>query len=534
MTDKTEEFSLASPQIPDLEVFNILGKGGSGTVYKGRQPFLNRDVAIKVLNVNQNVVNEDFVQRFHREARILADLIHPNIVSCFQAGMTLEASDYPVSPYLAMEFVEGPSLQDWIKKVGIIDQVTALNIIEQITLALDYSFKKTIIHRDIKAENILLKPLHSNEGADSEFNFTPKLADLGIARSTQSDKNNDLTVVGTMLGTPSSMAPEQFNDPDNVDFKVDIYGLGCVLFHMVTGKKPFAGYNLTEMVIKKNSLESLNPKEINPKLNTKVVDLILSMMAVDKDDRPPSYEDLIHQCQSVTLNLGLSKKNKKKKQGAHGSKKNSSKKNGSEKNYVKWGFMASIFSLLLATIVYFFWPEITATNNTTRLSVDTNKSSTSIVSIDETNIIQSNNELKNTLEIRYADKNDVFLAPGESFNLMVSTQQDAYIYCYFENQKGEISRFFPNRFNIQSLILKSKPLILPGDSKFNMNASNDGISERVACFATAQNIIDRLPSDIVGVDFEALPVSSLEEVKAIYLQINETQITDTFFDIRVF
>ncbi|MCW8932008.1 MAG: serine/threonine protein kinase, partial [Gammaproteobacteria bacterium] len=345
---KTEVFSLSYPEIPDLEVFSVLGKGGSGTVYKGQQPFLKRDVAIKVLNVTHGAINEEFVERFHREAQILADLIHPNIVSCFQAGMTTEASNYPISPYIVMEFVEGPSLQDWIKKVGVVDQITALSIIEKVASALDYAFRKSIIHRDIKAENILLKPLNTNNSLDSEFDFVPKLADLGIARSTQKDKKSNLTVVGTMIGTPSAMAPEQFNDPDNVDFKADIYGLGCVLFHMVTGTKPYEGYNLTEMVISKNSSEVLNPKEINSKLNKKIVNLILSLMAVDKNDRPSSYENLMQQCQTVRLALN---------------KKNNIKIHSSEKKILKWGIMISVFSLLIAALVYSLGPKLTVSDS---------------------------------------------------------------------------------------------------------------------------------------------------------------------------
>jgi len=142
--------------------------------------------------------------------------------------------------------------------------------------------------------------------------------------------------------------------------------------------------------------------------------------------------------------------------------------------------------------------------------------------------------IKNFLQIRYADKNDVFLAPGEKFNIMINSQQDAHIYCYFENQNGEVIRLFPNRFSSESFISKSQSLVLPGNSPFNMNASNDGISERFACFSTEHDVMNYMPEDVVGTDFEPLPVKSLEEVRKTYIEISEFDVSDTFFDIRVF
>ena len=140
----------------------------------------------------------------------------------------------------------------------------------------------------------------------------------------------------------------------------------------------------------------------------------------------------------------------------------------------------------------------------------------------------------NSLEIHYVGKTGVFLAPDEAYHVMISSQQDAYVYCYFESQEGEVTRFFPNRFNMDSLVLSSRPLILPGESPFNLNASKDGISERIACFSTAHDIINQLPSDVLGVDFETLPVKSLEEVKKVYLEMNHVKVTNVFFDVRVY
>ncbi|MCP3852492.1 MAG: protein kinase [Gammaproteobacteria bacterium] len=516
-SNETIVVKISYPEIADLDISGTLGKGGSGTVYKGHQPFLKRDVAVKVLNITNNTSGDDFIERFHREVQILASLIHPNIVTCFQAGMTQANVEHPSSPYLVMEYVNGDTLHDWINEHGVIDSVTALNIIEKIAGALDYAHKKSIIHRDIKAENILLQPLE-NDDTNTDFNFMPKLADLGIARSTQKKNAENLTVVGTMIGTPSSMAPEQFNDPDNVDFKVDIYGLGCVLFHMVTGKKPYNGENLTDMVIQKNSAEGLNPRDLNKSLNKNLSQLIMNMMAARPEKRPASYTEIIEQCQTISQHLA--KKNKKGKQKTTQSS------------------IGLVFALVIVAVaLYLFVPWNSFLEETLATSSVKNNSVISSETIKELpleKIEKTTSKPRNQLQIRYADKNDVLLASGEAFSIMLITEQDAFAYCYFEDQKGEIFRFFPNRFNGNPFISKEAPLILPGESGFNLNASTDGVSERLACFSTIEDITNILPEKIVGTDFEALPVESLESIKRTYQQVSENEVSDAFFDIRVF
>lgn len=542
ITETTKVVSIPYPEIPDLEVCHILGKGGSGTVYMGRQPFLQRDVAIKVLNVTNGAIDDDFVKRFHREAQILAGLLHPNIVSCFQAGVTKTTTDFPQSPFLAMEFIDGPSLQTWIHQQGKVNELIALSIIEKIADALHYAHKKNIIHRDIKAENILLKPVEYPGENEQEFNYIPKLADLGIARSTQSNRDNNLTIVGTMIGTPSSMAPEQFNDPDNVDFKADIYGLGCVLFHLVTGEKPYKDFNLTEMVIKKNSHEALDPLDINPRLNKKVAKLVTAMMAADKEQRPESYAELILQCRHISHAL-----------------KNDDGKTKSSK---------AVFYLIPVIIIslgfmYFTYPKLFTHNQTPEIIADTGKRSevqpalketteqpedTSIVEAAEvTPAVENNSEeatdaiqkttdsstFTNLLQIHYSDKEEQFLTPGELFKLKITTQHDAHIYCYFENQNSEVMRFFPNRFMTQSLISSQQTLILPAEDEFDLNASIDGVNERIACFSSPNDIFNVLDQSVTGTDFEVLSLTSLEQVKEFFYQDKTIMVNDVFFTIYV-
>jgi len=142
--------------------------------------------------------------------------------------------------------------------------------------------------------------------------------------------------------------------------------------------------------------------------------------------------------------------------------------------------------------------------------------------------------IKNYLAIRYYQKDEIFLAPGEEFEIIISTQQNAHIYCYFEDENRHVTRFFPNRFKDNSYVKNTEPLILPAGDAFEMKGSDNGISERIGCFSSHTDIIERLPSEVVGVDFEALPLKTLEEVKEIFKKISGVDISSTVFDVRIF
>jgi len=140
----------------------------------------------------------------------------------------------------------------------------------------------------------------------------------------------------------------------------------------------------------------------------------------------------------------------------------------------------------------------------------------------------------NFLRIQYADKKGVFLVPGEAFNIKITTQQNAYIYCYFEDQNGEVVRFFPNRFTDTAFISAQSAIVLPGEEGFKLSASMDGVSERIACFSAVRDIFRLLPEAVKGKDFEKLPVTSLEQVRDLFVRDKNMIISDSFFNIRVF
>ncbi|MHC4740392.1 MAG: serine/threonine-protein kinase [Planctomycetota bacterium] len=212
-------------KFPQLEILQLLGKGGMGAVYKARQKQLDRIVALKILpaEVGQS---EAFAERFTREARSLAKLNHPRIVSVFDFGQTEDGLCYFV-----MEYVDGTDLRHVIQ-AGQLEPEEALAIVPQICEALQYAHKKGIVHRDIKPENILL---------DKEGNI--KIADFGLARLLDKPPAAfTLTQAGQRMGTPHYMAPEQIEGAHKVDHRADIYSLGVVFYEMLTGELPIGRF----------------------------------------------------------------------------------------------------------------------------------------------------------------------------------------------------------------------------------------------------------------------------------------------------
>jgi predicted Ser/Thr protein kinase len=214
-------------QFPQLEILELLGRGGMGVVYKARQRQLDRLVALKVLPP-QIGLPEAFAERFTREARSLARLSHPRIVMIYDFGRTASGLYYFI-----MEFVDGTDLRRVIQ-TGKISAAEALAIIPQICEALQYAHEEGIVHRDIKPENILL----NRKGQ-------VRIADFGLAKildSPASGSTSTLTKIGQRMGTPHYMAPEQIEHPAQVDHRADIYSLGVVFYEMLTGELPLGRF----------------------------------------------------------------------------------------------------------------------------------------------------------------------------------------------------------------------------------------------------------------------------------------------------
>ena len=196
-----------------------------------------------------------------------------------------------------MEFIEGSDLEKWIDDHGALEPAQALGVVKYIAQALDHANQSGIIHRDVKPENILL-----GDEAFRDLPFTPKLVDLGLARPDVS-QNMQLTAQGTIMGTPATMAPEQFDDPDNVDLRADIYGLGCVLYHALCAKPAFSGGGLTQIMQAKLQNNAPDPKDVNKGVPSALAVLVKDMLAKDKDARIQDYQALLAAIENAEQNL---------------------------------------------------------------------------------------------------------------------------------------------------------------------------------------------------------------------------------------
>ncbi len=225
-TDEKRAAAIAdlAPHFPQLEIIELLGQGGMGAVYKARQKHLDRLIALKVIPP-EAATDPAFAERFAREARALARLNHPNIVTVYDFGQ----SDGVY--FLLMEFVDGLNLRQTMQG-GNLAPPEALAIVPHICDALQYAHDQGIVHRDVKPENVLL-----------DKTGRVKIADFGLAKLlTQSPLDYTLTHSMQVMGTPRYMAPEQIEHPTDVDHRADIYSLGVMFYEMLTGELPMGRF----------------------------------------------------------------------------------------------------------------------------------------------------------------------------------------------------------------------------------------------------------------------------------------------------
>ena len=254
------------------EVIRLLGRGGMGAVYLARERALDRLVAIKVLP--PEVMDADSVERFRREARTAAKLTHPNIVPLHTFG---EANGMM---YFVMGFVQGESLGSRLKRQGGLGSEETRRILAETAGALHYAHARGVVHRDIKPDNILI---------DDETG-KPMLTDFGVAKSVASGET--LTQLGTALGTPHYMSPEQAAGEKDIDGRSDLYSLGVVGYQMVSGRLPFDGESVREVMVQQVTKEPTPLKAVVPDAPADLTGLITRCMAKEPDDRLPDGKAL--------------------------------------------------------------------------------------------------------------------------------------------------------------------------------------------------------------------------------------------------
>ncbi len=263
-------------RLGSYEIIEQIGQGGMATVYRAYQPSMERFVAVKVIHAN--IVDDEFelVERFQREARLVARLEHPHLLPIYDYNLTYTPA------YIVMRYLEGGTLKDILKQ-GRLPLAETGFLMGQIASALDYAHRQGVVHRDIKPTNIMI---------DQDGNAF--VADFGIARMAQGSSEGGLTQTGMAVGTPHYMAPEQGMGMQDIDHRADIYALGVMLFEMVTGQLPFNAE--TPMVVIVKHINDPIPRastiraDIPPELDM----LLMRALAKDSADRFESASELMH------------------------------------------------------------------------------------------------------------------------------------------------------------------------------------------------------------------------------------------------
>ena len=279
---------------PGYELKSLLGTGSMGMVFRARQVALDREVAIKTMLI-QGKNNEKELARIRQEAKAIACLQHPNIVSAYDAGI------HDGSYFIAMELIQGEDLSTYISDSGALSEVGAWGIARQVASALAHADSCGIVHRDVKPGNILLTQ-RTAQDPNLDEEFLAKVTDFGLAYRATEDQSLQMTATGTTLGTPAYVAPEQL-DNSHVDARADIYALGATVIHMVTGNPPYHDFSPIKAIIAKTTGERLWREEYTERFQEISSKLLKDMTESDPDQRISAYSELIRRIDEVLKSL---------------------------------------------------------------------------------------------------------------------------------------------------------------------------------------------------------------------------------------
>jgi eukaryotic-like serine/threonine-protein kinase len=269
-------------ELGDFRIVRKLGQGGMGEVFLAHQISLDRPAALKVL-AKHLADKPDSVKRFYREARAMAKIDHPQAVRVFAVD---EADGVH---YVAMELVDGKSLQDWMNQLGRLSVGDAVHVTLRAAEALEAAHRMNMVHRDVKPDNIML----TKRGQ-------VKVSDFGLAKALD-DEEMSMTQSGTGLGTPYYMAPEQARNAKHVDGRSDIYALGVTLYHFVTGQLPFTGDSAMQVLLAKEQGRFTSARKHNAEVPEKLDLIIDKMIAKDPNQRFKDFGEVLR----VLGSLGL-------------------------------------------------------------------------------------------------------------------------------------------------------------------------------------------------------------------------------------
>ena len=256
----------------DYEMLEVIARGGMGIVYKARQKSLNRIVAVKLMLSSGQLARPEVVQRFRTEAQAIAHLQHPNIVAIHEVG------EHDGQPYFSMEYVEGRTLAEMVRD-GPLAATRAAIYLKTISEAVQYAHTHGILHRDLKPSNVLI------DSSDQ-----PRITDFGLAKRLENSHlstfNPQLTLSGQVLGSPNYLSPEQAaGRPAEVGPASDVYALGAMLYHLLTGRPPFQGDSLTALLRQVIETDPVGPRLLNPGIPRDLETICLKCLEKDRSRR---------------------------------------------------------------------------------------------------------------------------------------------------------------------------------------------------------------------------------------------------------
>jgi serine/threonine-protein kinase len=283
--------SVPLPQVGDrIESFELeeaIGAGGMGAVFRALDTRLDRHVALKILPPEQ-ADDAEVVQRFYQEGRAAARLDHENIARVYTIDHDAKYH------FIAFEYIEGTTIRQRVERNGPLPVGEAINFTLQIAGALVHAAERGVVHRDIKPSNIIVTP-HGRA----------KLVDMGLARRFERGGDDGLTQSGMTLGTFDYISPEQARDPRDVDVRSDLYSLGCTLFHMLTGRPPFPEGTVLQKLLQHQEDPPPDVRTLNPEVPGDLANILVKLMAKDRDRRYQTPEQLVRDLLTVAGALGL-------------------------------------------------------------------------------------------------------------------------------------------------------------------------------------------------------------------------------------
>jgi serine/threonine-protein kinase len=256
---------------------DVLGSGGMGIVYRAHDQHLDELVALKILRPDAMAADETSVERFKQEIRLARRITHRHVVRTHDLGE--HAGVY----FITMEYVGGATLKDLIRRRGKLPVTVTITVGKQLCRALEVAHEQGVIHRDIKPQNVVVDPR----------GFL-KVMDFGIARLAERPRDSGLTAVGTAVGTPDYMAPEQLMGED-VDARVDLYAVGAVLFECLTGRPVFDAPSVPALIAKHLEESPPDPRSVNPDVPAVLAKVVLKALAKKPADRWQSVKELHHE-----------------------------------------------------------------------------------------------------------------------------------------------------------------------------------------------------------------------------------------------